>query len=270
MIHYSFMLIDPLPAGQTELRRLFEFLRYCGYEGVEFDLVQARGDLGLLEQELTRAGLVVPSFLTGAAYTEGLCLSAPDAEVRRRTVERLVQYLDVARRFRALLVVGLLQGLRSDEPDPTQAESRIVECLRQVGAAAQAKGVQLVIEPVNHLQVGFNHSVAQVRRLIGAIGSPAFAPMVDTLHMNIEERSLVQPIRDCGPDLRHVHLCESNGSLFGTGHLDFAAVLGALDAIGYSRFASVKVYREAPLEQAARASLAHLRSAVAAAATAGS
>lgn len=263
MIHYSFMLTDPLPTGQAELRCLFGLLRSCGYEGVEFDLAQARGNLELLEQELNRAGLVVPSFLTGAAYAEGMCLCAPDPEVRRRTVRRLIEYLDAARRFGAILVVGLLQGLRSDEPDPTQAGRRIVECLRQVGAAAEAGGVQLVIEPVNHLQVGFNHSVAQVHRLIESIGSPAFGPMVDTLHMNIEERSLVQPIRDCGAALRHVHLCESNGSLFGSGHLDFAAVLHALEEIGYSRYASVKVYRGAPLEDAARTSLARLRQAAA-------
>jgi len=259
VIRYSFMLIDPLPAAQAELRRLFELLRSCGYDGIELDLAGAPGDLGLLEHELSRAGLVVPSFLTGAAYGEGLCLSAPDPQVRRRTVGRLIQYLDVASRFRALLVVGLLQGLRSDEPDPAQAGCRIVEGLRQVSAAAVARGVELAIEPVNHLQVGFNHSVAEVCRLIDAIGSPACGPMVDTLHMNIEERSLVEPVRACGAALRHVHLCESNGSLFGTGHLNFAAVLQALEGIGYSRFASVKVYRGSGLEEAARTSIAHLR-----------
>jgi sugar phosphate isomerase/epimerase len=101
--------------------------------------------------------------------------------------------------------------------------------------------------------------VAEVLRLIAAIGSPAYGPMVDTLHMNIEERSLVQPILDCGTELRHVHLCESNGSLFGTGHLDFAAVLRALREVGYRGFASVKVYRGAGLEEAACTSMAHLR-----------
>ena len=83
--------------------------------------------------------------------------------------------------------------------------------------------------------------------------------MVDTIHMNIEEKSLVQPILDCGAQLRHVHLCESNGALFGTGHIDFGAALRALEQIGYEGFASVKVYRNATLEEAARSSREYLR-----------
>jgi len=116
-----------------------------------------------------------------------------------------------------------------------------------------------VVEPVNHLQVGFNNGVSEVRQLIRIVNSPALKPMVDTIHMNIEERSLIQPILDCGSELRHVHLCESNGSLFGTGHIDFAAVLKALDVISYAGFASVKVYRGATLEEAARSSMDYLR-----------
>src|SRR5207244_4572064 len=70
-------------------------------------------------------------------------------------------------------------------------------------------------------------------------------PMVDTLHMNIEERSLVEPIHALGKNLGHVHLCEANGGIFGTAHMDFATVLRALDEIGYTGFIAVKVYRNA-------------------------
>ena len=83
--------------------------------------------------------------------------------------------------------------------------------------------------------------------------------MVDTIHMNIEDPSLTQPVRDCGPDLRHVHLCESNGGPFGSGSIDFASVLRVLDEIGYDRFASVKIYRNATHREAARSSIEHLR-----------
>ena len=102
--------------------------------------------------------------------------------------------------------------------------------------------------------------MAEVRSLIEAIGSPRFRPMVDTIHMNVEETSLTQPIRECGPELRHVHLCESNGAVLGSGHIDFGTVLSALGDIGYEGFASVKVYRKATVEEAARESMAHLTS----------
>ena len=260
MFHYSFMITEPLSSIENDMPAVFSFIKECGYEGVEFNLTPELIDKqDLLEQSIATSELVVPAFMTGEAYRRGFCLSSPDPVVRQRTVTLLIDYLEVARRFNAILVVGLLQGLRSDEPDPELANERIIEGLRRVGIAAEKRGVGLVVEPVNHLQVGFNNSVAEVRQLIRAIGSPAIKPMVDTIHMNIEDVSLTQPIVDCKGTLRHVHLCESNGAVFGSGHINFGAVLGALDQIGYEGFASVKVYRKATLKEAAASSIEHLR-----------
>lgn len=262
MIPLSFIVLPKLSAFESvdRLERNLAFLRDCGYTGVEFNLAEPLGiEPDELERLVRKNGLAVASFLTGDAYSDGLCLCAPNAEVRARTVARLISYLETARRFSAVMVVGLLQGLRSDEPDPAVAKRRIAEGLMRVAEAAVQKGVELVIEPVNHLQVGFNNSVAEVLELIGDVGSPAIRPMVDTIHLNIEERSLTEPIIACGRALRHVHLCESNGGRFGTGHIDFVAVRGALEQIGYERFASVKVYRDVPFEDAARSSIENLR-----------
>jgi len=63
--------------------------------------------------------------------------------------------------------------------------------------------------------------------------------------MNIEEVSLTEAIHRAGSHLAHFHLCESNGGILGSGHLNLAAVLAALDRIEYRGFASVKVYRHA-------------------------
>ena len=262
MIHYSFIVIDPLPSfTPPEFRRLLEFVRECGYEGVEVNLTEPPGiDLDGLERWLADFGLVIPSFMTGENYHQGLCLSSPDSRVRERSVQRLISCLDTAKRFSALLLIGQMQGQLSDEPDSIVANRRIVEGLRTVAEAAEERGVEMVLEPVNHMMTGFNNTVAEVLQVVTSVGSPALRPMVDTVHMNVEESSLIQPILYCGSTLRHVHLCESNGAIFGTGHVDFAAVTRALEGIGYDGFASVKVYRKAPWEVAARSSIEYLRS----------
>ena len=101
-----------------------------------------------------------------------------------------------------------------------------------------------MLEPVNHLQVGFNHQSAEVAALVERIGFPAMRYMLDTFHLNIEEHSILEVIRAVhGPRIRHFHLCETNGGRFGTGHLDFRLVLSSLVDAGYSHFVSVKVYR---------------------------
>ena len=140
------------------------------------------------------------------------------------------------------------------------ANERIVDALRQVGSVAAGSGVDIVVEPVNHLQVGFNNSVSEVRTLIDAVSSPALWPMVDTIHMNIEESSVTQPILDCGDQLRHVHLCDSHGAMLGTGSIDFSLVLDTLDEIGYQKFASVKIYRKVGLAKGIEGGIGHLLS----------
>ena len=259
MFRYSYIIIDF--SEIEDLQATFALLKSCGYAGVELNLTPSvLNRLDEIEGTIAGDGLVVPALLTGAAYEHGLCLSSPDPKIRKRTVGRLQSYLDVASRFNAILVVGLLQGLRSDEADPVVANQRIAACLHDVGLTALGAGVEIVIEPVNHLQVGFNNSLAEVQRLIAEIDVPVFKPMLDTIHMNIEETSLTEPVYRCGTSLGHVHLCESNAGVFGTGRIDFKSVLDALNSVGYEGFASVKVYRKANLEEGIRSSIAFLRS----------
>jgi sugar phosphate isomerase/epimerase len=195
----------------------------------------------------------IVSFLSGWSYAhEKLCLASPDAVVRERAVERLWSYIAYAAPLRAVLVVGLMQGLRSDEPDAALAANRIAECLRRAADRAAILGVMLVIEPVNHLQVGFHHTAAETAELVKRVGSPALGYMLDTIHMHIEERSVDETIRKHGRQISHFHLCESNGGQFGTGGIDFPQVLTALRTSGYDRYVSVKIYRQLGWEEAAR------------------
>jgi sugar phosphate isomerase/epimerase len=256
----SYLLYDPVPQ-LAELDRRMQRLAEVGYQGVE---LVATHPLGYPVEEVAALAakhrLPVVSLLSGWSYAhEGLCLSSPDAGVRGRAVERLGDYVRHAARLGAVVVVGLMQGLRSDEPDEAAANGRIAECLRQVARVAEGCGVAVVLEPVNHLQVGFNHTAAEAAALVGRVGSPAVGYMLDTVHMNIEERSLLDTVRDHGARIRHFHLCETNGGPYGTGGLDFAAVLAALREAGYAHWVSVKVYRKAGWDEAARSAAEFLR-----------
>jgi len=261
MFSTSYILVNSLASFETDedLREALEFLKGIGYSGVEFDVGDPpRGDVDRVAELASELGMSVPSMMTGAAYADGLCLSSPDVSVRKETVARLSSFVEIASRVGAVLVVGLLQGLRSDEPDEARAKDRIVEALREVALNAEERGVALVLEPVNHLQVGFNNSVAEALETIERVGSAALGPMVDTLHMHIEERSPVQSVLEVGKRIRHVHIAESNGSLFGSGNADLHAVVQALDEIGYERFASVKIYRAESWRDAARGAMEYL------------
>jgi D-psicose/D-tagatose/L-ribulose 3-epimerase len=248
MARFSFILCDPLESfgSLAAFGDVLAVIKDLGFAGVEFNLTTA--DLPQAEALLTtvrRAQLPVVSFLTGANYfRQGLCLCARDEAIRRNAVEGLCHLAAAAARFDAILVVGQMQGFRSDEPDVSAAEQRIAAGLRQVAVAAEKAGTTVAIEPVNHLQCGFHNSLDAVLGLTRSIGSPRVKPMLDSFHMNIEESSQAGPIRRAGADLAHFHQCETNGGALGSGHLNVPEILETLDAIGYPGYVSVKVYRQ--------------------------
>jgi sugar phosphate isomerase/epimerase len=254
-----YIVVDQ-PDSFDDLAGVLRCVKELGYQGAEINLTRpADAELDALARLVDLIDLPIASLMTGGNYFgEGLCLSSPDEEVRQRAVERLQECTAVAARFGAVLVVGQMQGFLSDEPDRAVGEARIEEALRRVVDTAEQHQVVVVLEPVNHLQCGFNNTLEEVMGLVERIGSPYFKPMLDTIHINIEERSLTEPFYRAGRDLGHVHLCESNGSGLGSGHLDFKAVFDALDAIDYSGYVSVKAYRQA-WPASAEASIQYLR-----------
>jgi sugar phosphate isomerase/epimerase len=258
-MNISFLLHEPVPE-LAELTRIMECVARLGYHGIELSATHPLPyPLEAVLDLSKRFELPVVSLLSGWSYgAEGLCLSRPETDVRRRAVERLVEYAGLAARFKAVVVMGMMQGLRSDEPDEATANERIAGCLRAVGDAAQEHGTQIVIEPVNHQLVGFNNSADEAAAMVARVGSPGVGYMLDTIHMNIEERSVVEAIRTHGPRIRHFHLCESNGGPFGSGNIDFPAVLRAVKESGYRHYLSVKIYRKARWEEAAPQAAAFL------------
>ena len=258
---FSFLFYEPIPDLQ-ELDRRMARIAELGYDGIELSASHPapypQEDVLALSR---KHRLPVVSMLSGWSYgNEKLCLASPRAEVRERAVERLSEYAGYTARLGAVLVVGLMQGLRSDEADEAAAQERIAAGLQAIAAAAAKQNATVVLEPVNHLQVGFNHTAAEAVALVQKIGSPSLSYMLDTIHLNIEERSILEAIRLHAPRIRHFHLCETNGGPFGSGNLDFSSVLRTLEESGYPHFVSVKIYRKCNWEQAAAEAIAFLRS----------
>jgi sugar phosphate isomerase/epimerase len=256
----SYLMYDPVPDA-AGLEQLMAGVAALGYHGIELVATHPLGysanDVVALSEKYR---LPVVSLLSGWSYAnEGLCLCSPDPGIRARAVERIGEYVGHAARLGKVVVVGLMQGLHSDEPDEEIATTRIAEGLMQAARVAEERGVTIVLEPVNHQQVGFNHTAAEAAAMARRVGSPALNYMLDTIHMNIEERSIIQTIREHGPSIRHFHLCETNGCPFGSGNLDFPQVLAALRESGYDHYVSVKIYRKATWQQAATSAAAFLK-----------
>ncbi len=168
---------------------------------------------------------------------------SPEKAVRERSREHLVRCIETAAEMGAHLLggalfapIGYLPGHR-----PTEDEWRwAAEMFQSVCEALEEHDVSLAIEPVNRSETFFLRTGAEAGKLCSAIGHQRVGVTIDTFHANIEEKSIAAGIESVGPQLKHVHLSENDRGMLGSGHVDFPAILGSLQRIGYEGFLMIE------------------------------
>jgi sugar phosphate isomerase/epimerase len=219
-------------------------------------------DAPVVARILSRTGLLVSGFRTGlACESDGLSLTDADPEIRRLTVQRLLEGLDLAGKFRgSALLNGLIQGPLAGGVELDRARAWIAEALISCCRHAERIGVTFCLEPLNRYELGYHRTLESIAEIIDKVGSPALKILIDTFHMNIEERDICGSIRRYGGHIGSVHLADSNRSAPGMGHLDFESILNALSDVGYGGFLTVEMGGGFDNDENARAAAVYLRS----------
>ena len=110
---------------------------------------------------------------------------------------------------------------------------RLVESLRPLADYAGERGVRLAVEPLNRFETSLLNTAAQVMEVVERVDSPACGVLLDTFHMNVEEKRLDAAIREVGARLVHLHACGTDRGTPGEDHIDWPAIAAALTDIGY-------------------------------------
>jgi sugar phosphate isomerase/epimerase len=244
-----------------ELDRRVERLADLGYQGIELPACHPLPiPMEELEAHTRRVQLPIIALTSAWSYRhEGLSLVARDDVLRGRAVGRLIEYARLAARLGAVLIVGLIRGAPGEEPDARAALDRIEDGLARLARAAEGYGTRVAVEPINHLCVSQLHTPDEVLTTLARIGSPALGLALDTLHLHIETPSVPDALRAHARQAWTIHLADSHGGPLGTGAIDLLACRNALNAAGYDRHVSVKVYRHADLNEAATGAITRLR-----------
>jgi sugar phosphate isomerase/epimerase len=244
-MRFSYVLPDPRSyAKWADLEADLACLRQAGYDAVELQIANpADFDDDRVRRSLAAVDYEMCALQTGGSYaTCGNCLCTPDAAVRERTIRLLKSFVELAARWNSVIVFGSLQGRRTDEGDRIAGSRRIVDALAEVGQYATEKGATIAFEPITHEEVGFHNTIAEVADVVRQLALPGLRMMVDTFHMNIEERDMIAPLAGVADILAHVHLSETNRGVLGEGHWPTGAFLAELKRIGYRGVCSVGVY----------------------------
>ena len=177
---------------------------------------------------------------------------SPDRAVRRRSVEHLVRCVETAAALGSRILAGPLYapiGYLPEHRPNAEEWSWAVEALQKLGDSLEANQVTLAIEPVNRSETFFLRTAKEAKSLCEAVGLPRIGVTIDTFHANIEEKNIAEAILSLGPLLRHLHASENDRGLLGKGHVDFPAVVAALDQIGYRGYLMIEGFGYSPAEK---------------------
>jgi D-psicose/D-tagatose/L-ribulose 3-epimerase len=207
-----------------------------------FDLLEiAVEDPSLITGELVRAAgeRAGVGFTVCGAFGPERDLSHEDSEVRRAGIDYVKRCVQLAAAIGAPHFVGPMYSAVGktrmlDADERKQQRGLAVESIKEVASYAAGHGVRLAVEPLNRFETDLVNTAEQVLELCDSVGADNVGVLLDTFHMNIDEKSLGDAIRLVGDRLIQLHACENDRGTPGTGHVPWDDVFGALGDISFS------------------------------------
>ena len=218
--------------------------RELGYDAVELfapgpDVV----DRARLRALLDESQLALAAVGTGAGMVmHQLSLTDPDTS-RRNDARAFVQgMIDFGGHFGAPAIIGSMQGRWSATLAKETALEFLGDALIALGEHAAQYNVPLIYEPLNRYETNLCNTMGDGVALLESRSIENVTLLADLFHMNIEETSIAQGIRDGGRHIGHVHFVDSNRRPAGCGHMDYGPIVAALQEIEYRGYASAEAF----------------------------
>jgi D-psicose/D-tagatose/L-ribulose 3-epimerase len=223
------------PFGDDKLH-LAQHVANLGFDTLEICIENpARVSANAVRRAAVEAGV---SIAVCGAFGPDRDVSHEEPERRRLGIDYLISCIDLAAAVGAPDVIGPMYSVTGKTrllADAEREQQRMwaADSLREVGEYAAARGVGLAMEPLNRFETDLVNTVQQGLDLCERIGLDNVGLLLDTFHMNIEEKSIPDAIVAAGPRLRHFHACENDRGAPGSGHVAWDGVFAALKETGY-------------------------------------
>ncbi|MDH3658676.1 MAG: sugar phosphate isomerase/epimerase [Alphaproteobacteria bacterium] len=245
----SMQFVRPFTADDLGL---FETIKELGFDFIELLMPEPEDDLKLDEVRMALSDNDLGVVLAARVSTDRSIVSA-DPKARQGGIDYLKTCIETAALIGAEIVGGPLYGgplvFAGVRPTPIgEAErkarfERSVEGLVEVSADAAAADVRLALEPLNRFETDIVSTVSQAIDVVDQVGSPALGLLLDSFHMNIEERSIGDAIRQAGARIVHFQANENHRGFPGSGHLPWSEIARALHDVGYAGPVSLEPFR---------------------------
>jgi D-psicose/D-tagatose/L-ribulose 3-epimerase len=178
-------------------------------------------DTAVIGRALKGAGLGVT---VCGAFGPNRDMSSADSAVRDNAIGYSCRCVDIAAELGSEVVVGPMCAAVGNTRLLAPSERRrqwdlAVDSVSQVADHAAKRGVRLALEPLNRFETDLINTVNQGLELLADIGRENVGFLLDTFHMNIEEKNIPDAIRRAGKHIFEFHSCSNDRGTPGEDHL---------------------------------------------------
>jgi D-psicose/D-tagatose/L-ribulose 3-epimerase len=229
----TFLFASPFTNRST---RLFAQFKRWGFDSVEIAVEDPDHiDPAFVKRELDRHGLVCGSLCACFGAERDL---RGTLKQQRTAINYLRRLSDQMVTLNCRTLIGPVYSAvgRADAVPPVAYHRQwktVVKNLKTICRRAEQRNQQICLEPLNRFETDFINTCDQALKMVKDVGSPALKLLLDTFHMNIEEKSSADAIRRAGKHLGHIHACGSDRGTPGNDHIDWKSIACALKDIHY-------------------------------------
>jgi D-psicose/D-tagatose/L-ribulose 3-epimerase len=222
---------------------LLPSIKEAGFDGVEVPLFRpAEFAASSIRKAAESYGLECN---VCTVLVDDLSLISENADIRRRARLHLEDVAKAAAEAGASMVAGPLYspvGYLPGRRRTTDEWKWAVEGFQSLGETLAAHGVTFAIEPLNRFETYFLNTAADAAALAEQIDHPNIGILFDTFHANIEEKNIAAGYCTVGAHLKHVHTCENDRGIPGSGHVEWKEVFRALRQLKYDDWLTIESF----------------------------
>lgn len=204
-----------------------------GYDGVEISL------LGMSSEKAAALSELIRDHGLGVTCSDGLSrdadITSDDPEVRAAGVRYLKWAIETTASIGSRGLAGVVYAPWGvyDPANKAVRASRSADAFAELDRHLSDHDVTLGIEAINRFETDLVNTAAEAVAMAKASGSDRVGALLDTFHLNIEEKDVKSAIAASGDRLVHFHVSDNDRGVPGSGHVPWDDVKSGLNAIGY-------------------------------------
>ncbi len=216
-----------------ELTPIVRTVADLGFDGVEVSL------LGMSDEKAEALGHLIKDHSIEVTCSDGLSpdtdITSDDESVRAAGIDHLRWAVRTTAKIGSRGLAGVVYapwGVFDPANIPVRA-ARSAEAFAAIDGDLRDHDVTLGIEAINRFETDLVNTAADAVAMAKASGSSRVGVLLDTFHLNIEEKNIKSAITGAGDRLVHFHVSDNDRGVPGSGRVPWDEVKAGLDALGY-------------------------------------